>query len=177
MAEKGGLFEGMVDSIDVLKEGMGALVAVMAAMAESMGVTLPENVEKYIASLAKIPTNVDTKVNVTYPNGPPPDGSGDGGGNGPPDEPTATGGVFTSPSRRLVGEAGAEVVAPVSALFGRLANDIVGRMAAAGGTGGEVHIYLDPTTGNARQLSTAEVRRLQASLIAGQIRVPKATVG
>lgn len=155
-AEAAGLFEGLEDPIDQMVAAMNVMVEVMSAIAQKFGATLPDAVQKYIASLNQIPGNVNTNVNLTQtggvPGGPPEGTPGTGGGGqGPgfagggivmprgsvlPWRYAARGIVVPSRPNRgtpvIMGEGGsAEVAAPVKQLFGALGDMMASKNVAA----------------------------------------------
>lgn len=65
-ANQAGLFEGMKDPMAEILEIQKLQLEVTAALAKAFGATLPDSVKKYLDSLAAIPKNVSTNVDINY---------------------------------------------------------------------------------------------------------------
>lgn len=125
---------GVAFRTDPMRAAADAMLEVAGALREIIG-----QADGVAAAIGKIPRETNVRVNYQTsgsPGGPPPPGE--------PEEWNAKGDVVYTPSIRGVGEAGAEVIAPVSALFGRLGDDIAQRVAGAvgGGAGQVIQIFL-----------------------------------
>ena len=113
------------------------IVDLLAEMVRVMGGDLPDSIRRSRDAMDEFAASAR---NVPTPSGP---GGPDRGGY----PQHAMGGVITRPTVGLIGEAGAEVVAPVSALFGRLGDMIASRVTKSGDGGGVRDVYVQMPTG------------------------------
>lgn len=126
-------------------------------------------------ALLGIPRRVDTTVHTTFTSsgsGPGGGGPDDGGGGGttPAEARIASRGL----SRPAADRAGAASEAPGGGDMRDFARTLAADLARSiGGNAPAIHIYVEPSSGQARQLSPAEARRISAAIGAGVIQVPR----
>jgi len=160
-----------IDSIDKIKFAPTVTQAIQA---------MTDAIKDLVAALLGIPR--ETRYRVVRENrteGGPSDPGGPGEPGPPPPEMAFGGIVAPRPGGTLarVAEAGdAELVAPVRAFSRNLAADLARAVGGGGGSAPAVHIYLDRQTGEARQLTPAEARRIGAAHRAGLIPIPVRTL-